>query len=181
MSNPIYLRALETSDLERCHTWHNDRNLYDTLVGPFRFVSKQAEQAWLERRTTFSSNEVNLAICTKKSDMHIGNIYLREIDWISRRAKMEIFIGEINERSKGYGQSAIRELLSHAFGDLGLKRIYLSVLADNDAALKVYKKCGFIVEGRLRNHVFKKSGWKDLVVMGLCSDDYNNDNGTKKS
>jgi RimJ/RimL family protein N-acetyltransferase len=179
MSELIYLRALEASDLERCHTWHNDRNLYDMLVGPFRFVSKQAEQAWLDRRTAFSSNEVNLAICLKKSDEHIGNIYLREIDWISRCARLEIFIGDREERSKGYGQSAIRQLLTCAFRDLGLNRIYLQVLADNCAAINVYEKCGFSIEGRLKNHVFKQGGWKDLIVMGICAEDHiaNKDGG----
>jgi len=172
MSEPIYLRPLELSDLDRCHKWHNDRSLYDMLVGPFRFVSKQAEQAWLERKTGFSQSEINLAICIKESDKHIGNIYLREMDWISRHAQLEIFIGESGERSKGYGESAIRQLLHHAFSDLGLKRIYLHVLADNKTAIHVYEKKGFHFEGTLKNHVFKQGCWKDVMVMGLCADDH---------
>jgi len=179
MNDPIYLRALETSDLERCHKWHNDRTLYETLVGYFHFISQGTEQAWLDGRRAFLANEINLAICIKGSDEHVGNIYLREIDWISRCARLGIFIGDSKERSKGYGQSAIRQLLSYAFTDLGLKRIYLDVLADNRAAIHVYEKFGFRVEGRLKNHVFKQGGWKDLIVMGLCAEDYlpNKDNG----
>jgi len=171
MSESVYLRALETSDLERCHTWHNDKSIYETLVDPFRFVSKGAEQAWIDRRTAFSANEINLAICLKESDVHVGNIYLRQIDWISRNAQLGIFIADGEDRSKGYGKSAIRQLLSHAFNDLGLNKIYFDVLADNHAALRVYEKCGFVVEGRLKNHVFKQGKWKDLIVMGLCVKD----------
>jgi RimJ/RimL family protein N-acetyltransferase len=172
MSEQIYLRTLEASDLECCHKWHNDRALYETLVGPFHFVSRSAEQTWLDRRTAFSINEVNLAICLKESEDHIGNAYLREIDWISRRAQLEIFISDNNDRSKGYGQSVVGQLLSYAFSDLGLKKIYLNVLADNQVAIHVYEKCGFIVEGRLKNHVFKQGKWKDLIVMGQCFDNY---------
>lgn len=108
MKDRIYLRALEASDLEQCHKWHNDRDLYKMLVGPFRFVSKQAEQAWLDRKTAFSPDELNLAICVKGSDEHVGNIYLREIDWVARNAQLGIFIGSREERSKGYGKSSIR-------------------------------------------------------------------------
>lgn len=175
MDEPIYLRALEISDLERCHKWHNDRNLYDLLVGSFHFVSKQAEQAWLESKLAFSHHEVNLAICLKESDKHIGNIYLHKIDWISRNAQLGIFIGESEERNKGYGQSAVRQLLLHAFSDLGMKKIYFNVLADNKTAIHVYEKCGFKVEGRLKNQVFKQGKWKDLIVMGICVEEYLDD------
>lgn len=172
MGEPIYLRALEAADVGRCLAWHNDRDLYKTLVGPFRFVSPQAEQAWIERRSAFSQSELSLAICICGSDKHVGNIYLREIDWISRNAQLGVFIGATDEKSKGYGQSAIRQLLSYAFCDLGLKKIYVHVLADNAEAIRAYEKCGFRVEGQLKNHAFKKGEWKDLIVMGVCSEDF---------
>lgn len=181
MNEHTYLRALEVSDLEKCHKWHNDKSLYDTLVGPFRFVSKQAEHEWLNQKIAFSFNEVNLAICIKESDRHIGNIYLREINWIYRRAQLEIFIGDSEERSKGYGESAIRQLLSHAFFDLGLEKVHLRVLADNCTAIHVYEKCGFVVEGRLKNHVFKNGLWKDLIVMGNCFNDHVTDKNSLQS
>lgn len=171
MDKTVYLRALEASDIEKCHKWHNDDGLYDTLVGPFRFVSKQAEQGWIERKAAFSLNEINLAICLKGSDKHIGNIYLREIDWISRRGHLSIFIGESGKSSKGYGQSAIRLLISYGFKDLGLKKIFLYVLEDNKAAIHVYEKCGFNIEGLLKNHVFQRGAFKNLIVMGICSND----------
>lgn len=76
------------------------------------------------------------------------------------------------EKSKGYGQSAIRHLLSYIFNDLGLKRIYLDALSDNRAVIHIYEKCGFRVEGRLKNHVFKQGVWKDLNFMGICAEDY---------
>lgn len=173
MSEPVYLRALETSDMERCHKWHNERDLYDTLVGPFRFVSKQAEQAWIERKTAFSLSEINLAICLKGADKHIGNVYLSEINWISRRGHLSIFIGESEERSKGYGQSAVRQLISYSFKDLGLKKIFLYALEDNKAAIHIYEKCGFNIEGLLKNHVFHQGIFKNLIVMGIHSNDIN--------
>jgi RimJ/RimL family protein N-acetyltransferase len=173
MDEVVYLRSLEASDLENCYTWHNDSSLYEMLIGPFRFVSREAEQAWLGRRTAFSPSEINLAICIKESGKHIGNIYLREIDWIYRRGQMGIFIGENRERAKGYGKAAVRQLLSYAFFCLGLKKIFLSVLADNKIAIKLYEKCGFSVEGRLKNHVFKRGEWRDVIMMGLCCEDFN--------
>jgi RimJ/RimL family protein N-acetyltransferase len=80
-------------------------------------------------------------------------------------------LGEVRHQSQGYGQQAIRLLLRHAFHDLGLQRVYLTVLDDNPRAIRAYEKCGFTVEGRLRKHVYKRGQFRDLVFMGVCADD----------
>jgi diamine N-acetyltransferase len=169
----IFLRALEETDLERTHRWHNDPELYSTLVGPFRFISKSCETEWLRRKAAYSASEVSLAICLRADGQHIGNIYLGEIDWISRRAALGIFIGNSEHRGKGYGQEAMHQVLSHAFRNLNLNRVFLDVLADNTPAIKLYEKCGFAVEGRLRSHVFKNGSYRDLLVMGITSHEFN--------
>ncbi len=167
----VYLRALEPSDVERTQKWHNDPELYETLVSPFRYVSHAAEEEWIHGKAGYSQTEIRLAICLPEGDRHIGNVYLTEIDWISRHACVGIFIGEAQYRSNGYGAQALRLLLHHAFHDLGLHRVYLIVLDDNPRAIALYEKCGFVVEGRLRQHDFKQGRFKDLIFMGLCVDD----------
>jgi len=167
----VYLRALELSDLERTRKWHNDGELYDLLVSPFRHVSQAAEEEWIRQKAAYSQTEIQLAICLKEGHQHIGNIHLRDIDWVSRRAEVGIFIGEAEQRSNGYGQQSLRLILRHAFRDLGLHRVYLTVLEDNQRAIRTYEKCGFVVEGRLRQHDFKQGRFKDLILMGICADD----------
>jgi len=107
----------------------------------------------------------------KESHEHIGNIYLREIDWVSRTAKLEVFIGNAENRGRGFGEEAVRQVLEYAFDTLGLRRVYLTVLAFNEAATTLYKKCGFREEGRLRQHVFKQGKYEDLLVMGVLRDE----------
>lgn len=166
---PVYLRALEPEDIERTLQWHNDAALYEFLGGAFRFVSRAVEEEWLKRKCGSAGGEVNLAICVTKTGRHIGNIYLRNIDWIARHAEMQIFIGDVSQRRHGHGASALRQLTCHAFRTMGLQRMYLYVLADNAAAVQVYEKCGFVVEGRMRRHAFKAGQFKDVLVMGLCA------------
>jgi RimJ/RimL family protein N-acetyltransferase len=171
----LYLRALEASDLERTWQWHNDPSLYELLVSPFRYVSRAAEEEWLRQKTAYSRTEIQLAICLKQGDVHIGNIHLTNIDWVARHACLGIFIGVPEHRSKGYGPQALRLLLRHAFRDLGLQRVYLTVLADNPQAIRAYEKCGLVVEGRLRRHAYKQGQFQDLVFMGICADDLRDD------
>lgn len=50
----------------------------------------------------------------------------------------------------------------------GLHKLALSVFPHNQAAIALYRKCGFIEEGRLVRHVRRADGqlW-DLIEMGL--------------
>jgi RimJ/RimL family protein N-acetyltransferase len=178
MSEPVYLRSLEPDDIERLHRWHNDPSLYEALIGTFRYVSRSAEEEWLRHRLAYSAQEVNLAICRTENEEHIGSITLRGIDWVSRHADLGVFIASPEHRLKGYGQAAIRLMTRHAFHDLGLRRLCLSVLADNVPAIHAYEKCGFQVEGTLRRHVFKRGAFLDVMVMGLCIEDWQSEDTT---
>ena len=165
----VYLRALTSDDLDRVLSWHNDPELYATLGGHYRYVSREAETEWFRRRLE-ARDEVNLAICHSEEQEHIGNIYLRNIDWVHRNAELHIFLAAEKHRGKGYGSAAIRRLVKYAFDDLGLMRVYLYTLTRNSAAIKSYEKCGFSLEGRLKKHAFKNGVYEDMVVMGLCRD-----------
>lgn len=167
----IYLRPLRPDDIDRIYQWHNSEELYRSLESPFRPVSRLAVQEWLNARLAFSLQEVNLAICSTSDFQHIGNIYLRDVDWIARSAELHIFIGNGQHRGKGYGAAAVRCILKYAFRDLGLNKVHLRVLEENIVALNIYQKCGFVVEGVLRNHVFKNGLFKNVVAMGLLAEE----------
>ena len=168
----VFLRALDLGDLDRTLKWHNDPNLYATLISSFRYVSRQTEEEWLRRVMTSSSREVNLAVCVTESGAHVGNVYLRDIDWVSKNAALGLFIGESEHRGKGYGTSALRQMITHAFNNLGLSRIYLNALAENEPAIRSYQRVGFIIEGKLRSHAFKQGRFRDVVILGLQADEF---------
>ncbi len=160
------MRALELDDLDRLHRWHNSAEMYQSLVGYFGWVSRKSEEEFLSKKSVRSNSEVNLAICLTETREHIGNIYLRDIDWISRHGVLHIFIGNQEHRGKGYGTEAVMELTAHAFSELGLHRVFLRVLEENQGAIRTYEKCGFVTEGVLRDQVFKGGRFQNVVVMG---------------
>ena len=168
---PVYLRALELDDLERTYKWHNDQRMYSIMGGTFHYVSHATEEDWLRRKQAYSPSEVNLAICLTENSQHIGNIYLTNVDWISRHAELQIWIGEPVQRSQGYGYAACNLLKKYAFNDLGLRRLYLFILEGNISSIKLAKKLGFVVEGKMRQHAFIGGEFKDFIAMGLCVDD----------
>ena len=85
---------------------------------------------------------------------------------------MGIVIGEKNQWGKGYGQDAIRTLLTFVFGEMNLNRIYLRVYADHALAINAYRKCGFVEEGCLRQGVYSEGRYHDMLVMGILKQEF---------
>lgn len=75
-------------------------------------------------------------------------------------------------RGQGLGREVTRLVLSWAFGQLGLHRIQLEVLATNSRAINSYLACGFRQEGVRREAELYPDGWKDFVLMGLLQSEY---------
>ena len=169
----IFLRALSMDDLDVVYKWHSNEDLYKTLVGPYRYVSKDAEREWLQNKVKYLNQEINLLICLSETSQPIGMVSVREIDWTARHGYLSgIFIGELNLRGRGYGLEALSLVVKHCFMNLGLNRIYAQILKDNYASLKIFQECGFIKEGLLRQHAIKEGQSRDVVIVGLCADQY---------
>ncbi|MDE1145498.1 MAG: GNAT family protein [Azospirillaceae bacterium] len=73
---------------------------------------------------------------------------------------------------RGLGMRAMRLILAHAFGPLGLHRVGLRVLAFNARGIHCYEKLGFQVEGREREAYSLLGLWHDNLVMGLLAPEY---------
>ena len=50
---------------------------------------------------------------------------------------------------------------------MDVEKLALSVFPDNVAALALYRRFGFVEEGRLTGHSKKEIGYRDEVLMGL--------------
>jgi len=161
----IALRALEKDDLRRCWKWVNNPEVTEGM-GSSIPKSMHDEERWYEE-TQKSDKKKIFAIQVNKK--HIENIALDNIDYRNKKASLGIVIGEQNYWSKGYGTDAIKTLLSLAFNELNLHKIYLHVFPSNKRALKCYEKCGFKKEGVLREHVFKGGKYQDLMVMSIIN------------
>jgi len=70
-------------------------------------------------------------------------------------------------RGRGVGSALVAASIDRARGR-GLHKLALSVFPHNSAAIALYRKFGFVEEGRLVRHVRRADGqlW-DLIEMGL--------------
>jgi len=69
-------------------------------------------------------------------------------------------------QGKGLGAILMQAIVDLADNWLNLTRLELEVFADNDAAIHLYERFGFELEGRLRQHAFRDGQFVDSIVMG---------------
>ena len=63
-------------------------------------------------------------------------------------------------------------MVDHAFGTLGLHRIALYVFEFNERAIRAYQRCGFVVEGRSRESIWRDGRWWDELAMSVLESDW---------
>ena len=163
----LYLRAVERDDLQRCHDWMNDESLRATLAQ--RYPMSLAQEAdWIERTTRGQdTSKLTFAICLIEGDRHIGNCSLEAIERDNGVATFGILIGEGDARGQGFGEEATRVLCRFAFDEMNLHKIRLDVHETNARAIRTYERVGFRREGILREEVFRRGRYIDVLRMGL--------------
>ena len=160
----ISLRPLEVRHLEKTLEWANDPELMRLLnrAGP---VSTSEHQRWfasLEER----KDCIYFAIETNAHSIHVGNIWLWNIEPRHRRAELRIVIGNDNFTGKGAGTEAINSLCNYAFKQLNLHKVYAYVLTINPRARRAFEKAGFVLEGTLREDRWTGDGYNDVYLLG---------------
>ena len=68
-------------------------------------------------------------------------------------------------QGKGVGAALMHAILDLADNWLNLTRIELEVFSDNEAAIHLYERFGFEVEGTLRQHAFRDGRFVDSTMM----------------
>ncbi len=66
---------------------------------------------------------------------------------------------------KGVGSALLGAALEMADNWLNLQRVELTVYTDNQGALALYRKFGFVEEGLARGYAFRQSEYVDALYM----------------
>ncbi|KOS29314.1 acetyltransferase [Bacillus anthracis] len=124
-----------------------------------------------EREKIRKSNEKgNLYIVYEIDNKVVGFLLFNryELDRLRHAGTMGIKEAYCNQ---GIGTKLIEFLIRWAKEQNGLEKICLGVVSVNDRAIKVYKRMGFVEEGRQRKQIkYEDGSYGDDVLMGFYID-----------
>jgi RimJ/RimL family protein N-acetyltransferase len=168
----VKLRELARDDIPIVNRWRQDRELVDGLGAPARYISEDVDQAWFDDYLRRRGTDVRCAILVDGETEPVGLVSLTGVDPVHRRAEFHLLIGRRDLHGRGVGTEATRQMLRHAFEDLNLHRVFLSVLAHNVVAVRLYEKTGFVREGVAREAAYKNGRYNDMVQMAVLSQEF---------
>lgn len=170
----IRLREYKKEDIKLAQEYINDSEIKKLLNPGIPFLyTYEDEEKWYENLSA-SKDTYNFAIETLEDKKYIGGCGINEVDWKNSYVVVGIFIGDKDYLGKGYGTDAMKVLMHFVFEQMNIHKIKLNVFSFNKRAIKSYEKCGFKVEGILRDELFVDGKYHDEVSMGILREEYYN-------
>lgn len=162
----IILREYRKEDYSYMRKWVNDFEITKNLSNVFLYPhSEDNTENFLN--IMLDGKMKGFVIAHKDTEAYIGQLDLINIDWVNRVGTIGIVIGTKENLSMGYGTEAIRLLEEYSFNKLNLNKLELDVRSFNERAIQCYMKCGFIIEGRIRENFYENGEYTDTIRMGI--------------
>lgn len=162
----LFLSPINPEDAEIYTRWINDLNTSLRVGAAAEVYSLPREKALLEN---MAKEGYNFAIVQKDTEKLLGNCSLFSIHSVHRTAELGIFLGDSEDRNKGYGTEAVQLLAEYGFRVLNLNNIMLRCFAFNEPAKRCYEKAGFRVFGTRSKAYFADGRYFDEIYMELLS------------
>jgi RimJ/RimL family protein N-acetyltransferase len=167
----VTLRRHVPENLAAFRRWYGDPEVVRLARyqdGPMR--SDEIDRFFAAR--ALGPESLAMAIHVRETGRLIGTCAFSQLDGDNGVATFHITIGEKDAWGHGYGTEATRLMLGHAFETLGLHRIGLSVFEFNERAIRSYLSCGFTIEGRLRESIWRDGRWWDELAMSILASEW---------
>ena len=137
---------------------------------PLVAVTREQARAGLARARD-REDRADWAIVRREDGAVVGEAVLMDLDEDASSMSYRIALVGPEVFNRGYGTEATRLVRDFAFGRLGLHRLALEVNSFNTAAIAVYTKVGFVLEGVRRQAVRHEGDWYDVHDMALLERD----------
>ena len=164
----VDLTALEETDLPALKPFFQDMASLAYFI-PTTARPLNAPQI-KDLMTDWNDGIENFVFAIRSGGRLIGMVNIDGLDWPNSHAEIGIALTEPAERGRGLAAEALALLISYAFHELGLKRIWARVIEDNLPSLRLFDTMGFQREGVLRQHVRRRGQFRDMIVFGLLND-----------
>ena len=155
------IRRAEPGDYKAVQQVHAQPNaLRGTLQLPF-----PSEEMWKRRLEGIGEERYALVACVEGEIVAMGSLDLFPKTPRRRHAGHIGIAVHDKWQAKGVGTALMEALIDLADNWLNLSRLELTVFADNEPALKLFRKLGFEIEGSHRKYAFRDGLYVDSYTM----------------
>ncbi len=159
------LRILKPNDVKQSYiSWMIDKEVVKYSENQYRSFSIENQKLYV--KNCFKEKDIDLYGIFINSE-HIGNVCLKGLTSIHKRAEITYLIGPKHFWGKGIGKKVVAIIISKAKEEYNLKKLYAGIAKENIASKKVLEKNNFVLEGIRKDHLFFNNTFMDQLDYGL--------------
>lgn len=166
----LKLRATTRDDMQRQWKFENNPEIWYWDGGAPKPTKLETVLGYYDEDVKDHGND-SVSFAIEIDAQYVGKCSLDVDSSVNRTCELAIEIGDSSFRGQGYGQKAVNLLLAYAFVHWNINRVWLKTHSLNERAIGCYLACGFVEEGRLRQHIWLKGEYVDRVMMGVLRSD----------
>lgn len=157
------LRAPEPGDTDAYLAFRNDLGAVGDLIGYIRGVPRHKVAEWIA--TIDNRAGITLTAVLLSEGGPVGYVNVSDMETVSGTCRLGLAVFSASDRGKGYGRRIMDLVLAYLREWLNIRKVSLTVLADNKAAVALYENCGFVVEGKLKDEYFIDGSYRTALIM----------------
>ena len=101
----------------------------------------------------------------------VGIVGFKYMDWQNMKTEMMYWIDQ-DYTGKGIATECVEKLINVAFYEYGMNKIIIKSSVKNIGSKKIAEKCGFTIEGTLKEDELLMDGFTDINVYSLLKKDH---------
>jgi len=168
----MLLRPVDEDD----HAWlvelHNDPEVLHNLTHPQPITMAQHLAWW----TKISHDQRQLRLVFVVDNFRVGFTKFYDIDLSNNNCVLGADIHK-DHRGQGLAKYMWSLMLERCFKGMQLNRVSLTTASYNDVGQRVYRKLGFITEGRLTQSLYRDNQYWDQICMYMLRENWDKDAG----
>lgn len=177
----VIIREKEESDVTDFLNYYSKPEVNQYILCEIPETAEEARRELLYWRNIFYRGEgVYFAIADKKDNRMIGSIGITSYNSYQRRIELSYDLDSDYWR-RGITTRAIAKVIEYAFDDWNVNRIEASVSVHNLPSKNLLLKCGFTLEGILRQHRYQLGRFVDVYFFSLLKEEFEKSRANQKN
>ncbi|MEP6740354.1 MAG: GNAT family N-acetyltransferase [Caldimonas sp.] len=160
----ITIRRARADDAAAFFRMMSDPAVYPDLM-QMPYPSEEAHRTRLVE--SLAPGKIDVSLVAERGGELVGSLGLHPVGPMQRRRHVMTFGISVVAQSQGQGvgSALMQAMCDYADRWMGVLRIELTVYVDNAAAIALYRKFGFEIEGRHRGYAMRDGVFVDAHAM----------------